>query len=129
MNPTQLLNTTEAYLAARDAAVAAEKAKREAEAAFVAALEAAGVEYVETADGKRVAVEHRPRRKFDIAVLAEHLAADILATVLKEEVDGKALDAAVQSYLVDPMVADKATTVTYSTQVRVYGDKVVGERS
>lgn len=129
MNPTELLNTTEAFLAARDAAVAADKAKREAEAAFIAALEAAGADFVETADGKRVAVEVRPRRKFDISVLAEHLGADILATVLKEEVDPKALDAAVKSYLIDPMVADKATTVTYSTQVRVYGDKVVGERS
>jgi hypothetical protein len=129
MNPTELLTTTEALLAARDAAVAADKAKREAEAAFIKALDAAGIDFIETADGKRVAIENRPRRKFDIEVLAEHLGADILATILKEEVDPKALDAAVQSYLIDPMVADKATTVTYSTQVRVYGDKVVGERS
>lgn len=129
MNPAHLTNLTETLLAARNAAVAAEKAKRDAEAAFIAALEAAGVDYIETADGKRVAIEHRPRRKFDIAVLAEHIGADVLATVLKEEVDPKALDAAVQSYLIDPVIADKATTVTYSTQVRVYGDKVVGERS
>lgn len=128
MNPTQLLTITTDLLAARDAAVAADKAKREAEAAFIETLEAAGVEFVEV-EGKRVAIEHRPRRKFDVSVLAEHLSADILATILKEEVDPKALDAAIQSYLVDPNIADKATTTTYSTQVRVYGDKVVGERS
>jgi len=129
MNPTELVTVTEAVLAARDAALAAEQAKREAEQAFIKALDAAGIDFVETADGKRVAIENRPRRKFDISVLAEHLGADILATVLKEEVDPKALDAAVKSYLIDPNVADKATTTTYSTQVRVYGDKVVGERS
>jgi hypothetical protein len=129
MNPEKITEATNLLLAARDAADEAEKAKREAEQAFIATLESAGLTFVETVDGKRVAVENRPRRKFDLSVFAEHLSADLLAIILKEEIDGKALDAAVKAYQIDPAVADKGTTVTYSTQVRVYGDAVREARS
>jgi hypothetical protein len=129
MNPEKITEATNLLLAARDAADAAEKAKREAEANFIATLENAGLTFVETADGKRVAVENRPRRKYDLSVFAEHLSADLLAIILKEEIDGKALDAAVKAYQIDPEIADKGTTVTYSTQVRVYGDAVREARS
>lgn len=129
MNPEKITEITNLLLASREAADAAEKAKREAEQAFIATLEAAGLTFVETADGKRIAVENRPRRKFDLSVFAEHLSSDVLAIILKEEIDGKALDAAVKAFQIDPEVADKGTTVTYSTQVRIYGDKVREARS
>lgn len=129
MNPEKITEITNLLLASREAADAAEKAKREAEQAFIATLEAAGLTFVETADGKRIAVEDRPRRKFDVSVFAEHLDSDTLAIILKEEIDGKALDAAVKSLQIDPAVADKGTTVSYSRQVRIYGDKVRESRS
>lgn len=129
MNPTKIAELTEAVIAKREEARVADEAKKQAEAEFITALEAAGLTYVETPEGKRVAVEARPRRKFDVGVLADYLAAEVLALVLKEEVDPKALDAAVTAHQIDPLIAEKATTVTYSTQVRVYGDRVVGERS
>lgn len=129
MNPEKITEITNLLLASREAADAAEKAKREAEQAFIATLEAAGLTFVETADGKRIAVEDRPRRKFDVSVFAEHLDSDTLAIILKEEIDGKALDAAVKAFQIDPAVADKGTTVSYSRQVRIYGDKVRESRS
>lgn len=129
MNPEKITEITNILLASREAADAAEKAKREAEAAFIATLEAAGLTFVETADGKRIAVEDRPRRKFDLSVFVEHLSPEVLAIILKEEIDGKALDAAVKSFQIDPAVADKGTTTSYSRQVRIYGDKVREVRS
>lgn len=129
MKITDLYDATEAVLAAREAFTAAEAAKKAAEAAFIDACDAAGVDFVETSDGLRVAVEHRPTRKIDVDVLTEHLAADVLDRVLKMTVDTKAFDAAVKVALIDDEVADKAVTVTTSTQVRVYGEKgVKGER-
>ena len=129
MNPEKITNAVNLLLSARETADRAEKIKREAEQAFIAVLEAAGLTFVETADGKRIAVEERPRRKFDVEVFAEHLSPEVLAIILKEEIDGKALDAAVKSYKVDPAVAEKGTTTTYSKQVRIYGDKVREARS
>jgi hypothetical protein len=86
------------------------------------------VEYVETDEGLRVAVEHRPRRTIDLDVLKENLPLAIVAEVIKESVDTKAFDAAVELGAITFTVADKAITVKTSTQVRVYGDAVVGER-
>jgi hypothetical protein len=115
-------------LAAREAAKAAEEAKRAAEAIFCTVAEANGLTEVETPEGVRVAVEHRPRRDIDVAVLAEHLAVDTLASLLKEVIDPKAFDAAVARGEVSDEVADKAVTTTFSTQVRVYGELGVRER-
>lgn len=129
MNTDLVQQVTKTLLAAREAADAADKAKREAEAEFIAAIEAAGLTFVETADGKRISIEERPRRKFDVSVFAEHLSAEVLALVLKEEIDGKALDAAVKTQQIDAAIADKGTTTTWSKQVRVYGDKVRESRS
>lgn len=129
MNPTKIHNLTEAFLAIREQERLIAERKKAVEADFIAALESAGLTFVETSDGKRIAVENRPRRKFDLSVFADLLDSDTLAIILKEEIDGKALDAAVKAYQIDPAVADKGTTVTYSTQVRVYGDSVREARS
>ncbi len=130
MKITDLYDATEAVLAAREAFAAAEAAKRSAEVVFMDACEAAGVTFVETSDGLRVAVEHRPTRKIDLDVLTEHLAADVLDRVLKATVDTKAFDAAVKVALIPAEVADKAVTVTTAPQVRVYGEAgVKGDRS
>lgn len=125
---TATLTAANILLAARAEAERAERAKRDAEALFLAAAEAAGVTEVETAEGIRVAVEQRPRRTFDVSVLAEHLPVEIVAQVLKEAVDPKAFDNAVGAGLIDPTIADKAVAVDYSTQVRVYGEQGVKAR-
>ena len=130
MSTIRTLNqSTTAVIEARRAADAAEKALKEAQAAFMDAAAAAGVEYVETEDGIRVAVEHRPRRTIDLSVLRENLPLAIVGEVIKESVDTKAFDAAVELGAITHTVADKAVTVKTSTQVRVYGDAVVGERA
>lgn len=129
MNPSKITEATNLLLKARELADEADRAKRFAEQAFIAVLEGAGIDFVETEDGKRIAIEDRPRRKFDVSVFAEHLSPEVLAIILKEEIDGKALDAAVKAFQIDPAVADKGTTVSYSRQVRVYGDKVREARS
>lgn len=128
MNPTKINDATEAYLSARELAQDAEALRKAAEAEFVATLEDAGIDYVETSDGVRVAVENRPRRTIDINVLMEHLSDDVIQQIIKTAVDPKAFDAAVKVNLIDENVADKAVRTDYSTQVRVYGDRVVGER-
>ena len=129
MSTIRNLNTaTEAIILARREADAADKALKAAQAAFITAADAAGVEYVETDEGLRVAVEHRPRRTIDLDVLKENLPLAIVAEVIKESVDTKAFDAAVELGAITFTVADKAITVKTSTQVRVYGDAVVGER-
>ena len=129
MNPTKINEVTEAFLAIREEERLVAERKKAVEAEFVATLQSAGIDFVETSDGKRVAVEERPRRKFDLGILAEYLDSDTLALILKEEIDGKALDAAVKARQIDENVADKATTTTYSTQVRVYGARVQEDRS
>lgn len=115
-------------LTARAEAQRAEQAKREAEELFLAAAEAAGVTEVETVDGVRVAVEARPRRTIDMGVLTDNLPVGIVAQVLKEAVDPKAFDHAVGAGLIAAEIADKAVTVEYSTQVRVYGEQGVRAR-
>lgn len=124
-----LNKATEAVIEYRRLAAEADAALKEATAAFIEAAEAAGVEYVETEDGIRVAVEHRPRRTIDLNVLRENLPLAIVAEVIKESVDTKAFDAAVELGTIKDDLADKAVTVKTSTQVRVYGDAVVGERA
>ena len=118
-----------AVVEARRVAVAAEKARKAAEKAFIEAAEAAGVDSVDLPGGIRVAVEVRPRRTLDADVVRDYVGLHVLREVLREVVDTKAFDAAVESGLIAPEVADKATTTAYSTQVRVYGDGVVGERA
>jgi hypothetical protein len=120
---------SKAVIEARRAAVAADEALRAAQAEFIAAAETLGIEYVETDEGIRVAVEHRPRRTIDLDVLKENLPLAIVADIIKEGVDNKAFDAAVELGVIAENVADKAVTVKTSTQVRVYGDAVVGDRS
>lgn len=123
-----LTKIAEDLLALREAAKKAEEAKRDAEAIFIALAEAEGVDMVEI-DGIRLSVENRPRRDINVSVLAEFLPVELVAQVLKEVVDPKAFDHAVGAGLIDPKVADKAVTTTYSTQVRVYGEQGVrGER-
>lgn len=112
-------------IAAREAAKQAEEAKKAAEAIFLTVAEAEGITECETPDGVRVSVEHRPRREFDVSVLAELLPVEIVAQVLKEAIDPKAFDHAVGAGVIPTTVADKAVTTTYSTQVRVYGEQGV----
>jgi hypothetical protein len=112
-------------LIAREAAKQAEEAKKAAEGIFLALAEAEGVSECETAEGIRVSVEHRPRREFDVSVLAELLPVEVVAQVLKEAIDPKAFDNAVGAGVIPMTVADKAVTTTYSTQVRVYGEQGV----
>lgn len=115
-------------LNAREQFAAAEAAKKAAEAAFVALAQAQGITEVElTEDGKtvRVAVENRPRREFDVSILAQYLPVELVAQLLKEVIDPKAFDNAVGAGLVPEDIAQKAVTTEYSTQVRVYGERGV----
>lgn len=111
-------------LAAREIARKAEETKKEQEAAFIAHLAEIGIDHYDTPEGVRISVEERPRRDFAVNILAEFLPVEIVAQVLKEAVDPKAFDNAVGAGLISPEIADKATTTTYSTQVRVYGTRV-----
>jgi hypothetical protein len=124
-----LNKATEAIIEARRAAAAADDALKAAQAEFITAAENAGIEFVETDEGIRVAVEHRPRRTINLDVLKENLPLAVVAEVIKEGVDTKAFDAAVELGAISDGVADKAVTVKTSTQVRVYGDAVVGDRA
>lgn len=125
----ELTTAVRAVVEARRVSVAAERARKAAEAAFMAAAAAEGIETVDLPEGLRVAIEHRPRRSFDTETVREYVGLNVLREVLREVVDAKAFDAAVLSGLIAPEVADKATTTAYSTQVRVYGDRVVEDRS
>ena len=127
MNPTQLLNITNEFLAIREEERVLADRKKRIEKALVATYEEAGIDFIETEEGQRVTVENRPRRTIKGDVLAENLAADVLALVLRK-VDTEAFDAAVESGLIDENVADKAVITSYSTQVRVYGARVQEER-
>ena len=118
MNPIQLLNVTNEFLAIREEERVLADRKKRIEKALIATYEEAGVEFIETEDGKRVAIENRPRRT---------IKGDVLALVLRK-VDTEAFDAAVESGLIDENIADKAVTTSYSTQVRVYGARVQEER-
>jgi hypothetical protein len=125
---TAIATAADFLLAARADAQRAEQAKRDAETLFLAAADAAGLTEIETTAGVRVAIEHRPRRTFDVSVLAENLPVEIVAQVLKEAIDPQAFDNAVGAGLIDATIADKAVTVDYSTQVRVYGEQGVKAR-
>lgn len=123
-----IMKAAQSLIELREAAKQADEAKREAEAVFIALAQAEGIDSVETDAGIRISVENRPRRDIDVSVLAEFLPVELVAQVLKEVVDPKAFDNAVGAGLIDPEVADKAVTTTYSTQVRVYGEQGVRER-
>jgi hypothetical protein len=125
----ELTTAVRAVVEARRVSVAAERARKAAEAAFVAAAAAEGIEAVDLPEGLRVAIEHRPRRSFDADTVREYVGLNVLREVMREVVDPKAFDAAVLSGLIAPEIADRATTTAYSTQVRVYGDRVVEDRS
>lgn len=127
MNPTQLLNVTNEFLAIREEERVLAERKKRIEKALVATYEEAGIEFIETEGGQRVTVESRPRRTINRDVLAENLAADVLALVLRK-VDTEAFDAAVESGLIDENIEDKAVTTSWNTQVRVYGARVQEER-
>lgn len=85
------------------------------------------IDSFQTNDDVRVNVESRPRRSFNVDVLSANLSPIIVASLLKQDVDGTALDAAVTAGVVPADVADNATEISYSTQVRVYGEKGVRE--
>ena len=113
----------------REQEKAIEQAKKEAEATIVQLFNEMNIDCYES-DSVRVAVEERPRRSFDMDILAKNLSATVLATLLKEAVDPSAFDSAVQCGIVPTIVAVEATKISYSTQVRVYGEKGVrGSRS
>lgn len=85
------------------------------------------IDSFQTNDDVRVNVESRPRRSFNVDVLSANLPASVVASLLKQDVDGTAFDAAVSAGVVPAHVADDATEIAYSTQVRVYGEKGVRE--
>lgn len=117
-------------VALRDKEKEIEQAKKQAEALIVTLFSEAGIDHYETTDKVRVAVENRPRRSFDMDALLAQLPATVLNMVLKQTVDSSAFDSAVETGLVPTPVVDQAVTTSYSTQVRVYGQKGVrGERS
>lgn len=117
-------------LALRDKEKEIEQAKRDTEALLVALFDDAGIDHYETADKVRVAVENRPRRSFDMDSLLANLPATVLNMVLKQTVDSSAFDSAVETGLVPTPVVEQAVKTSYSTQVRVYGQKGVrGDRS
>jgi ubiquinone biosynthesis protein Coq4 len=117
-------------VALRDKEKEIEQAKKQAEALIVTLFSEAGIDHYETTDKVRVAVENRPRRSFDMETLLAQLPATVLTMVLKQTVDSSAFDSAVETGLVPTPVVDQAVTTSYSTQVRVYGQKGVrGERS
>lgn len=122
---SNILTAANHLLAAREAAKKADEAKKAAEALFLNLAEQAGLTEYETPEGIRVAVENRPRRDIAVNVLAEFLPVEIVAQVLKEAVDPTAFDHAVGAGLIPTDIAEKAVTTTYSTQVRVYGEKGV----
>ena len=85
------------------------------------------IDSFQTNDDVRVNVENRPRRSFNVDTLSSNLPATVVASLLKQDVDGAAFDAAVSAGLIPAHVADEAVNVSYTTQIRVYGEKGVRE--
>lgn len=95
--------------------------RRQLEQTIIDLLDRAGTDSYQTSGGVRVRVENRPRRTFDLSVLASLLPPTVVATLIRQDVDHSALDAAVATGIVPAEVAGKATEVSYSQQVRLYG--------
>lgn len=115
---SNLTQTTINYLAAREAAEAAEKAKKQAEAAMKAAYAEAGITY-NVVDGKKVSVNRKGRKSFDAAMLSEMVSKAIFRKVVKEAIDQRKFEAAVTTGQIKPEVAEAVTKVTEYDEVRV----------
>lgn len=95
--------------------------RRQLEQTIIDLLDRIGTDSYDSPTGVRVRIENRPRRTFDLSVLASLLSPTVVATLIRQDVDHSALDAAVAAGIVPSEVADKATEVSYSQQVRLYG--------
>jgi UDP-2,3-diacylglucosamine pyrophosphatase LpxH len=108
-------------LKAREKQNKANRRKEAADALVIQAFEAAGISFI-TVGHTKVAVENRPSRTVDYAVLAEHLDPETLAKITKHQADLRRLDALVGTGDVPEEIADKATKKKWSTQVRCYAE-------
>ena len=115
MNLTQ---ATKTYLAAKQAAEEADKAKKIAETQMKAAFAEAGITY-NVVDGQKVSVNSKGRRNVDVATLAQMIGKSLLAKVTKPTIDAKAFDAAVTIGKITPEVAEAVTKITEYDEVRV----------
>jgi|GEM_PF-2187176 len=95
--------------------------REQLEQAIIGLLDDLGTDSYDSPTGVRVRVENRPRRKFDVSILSSLLSPTLVASLIRQDVDTAAFDAAVTSGLVPVEVAEKATKVSYSQQVRLYG--------
>jgi len=113
-----LHQTTLDYLAAKATAEAAEAAKKKAEADLKLAFATAGVEFY-VADGRKVTITSKVRRTVDAAALMGMVSKAVFRRVVKEAIDMKKFDAAVEIGQITPEVADSATKNTEYAEVRV----------
>lgn len=115
------MNLTQAtinYLAAKEAAEEADKARKAAEVAMKAAFAEAGIDY-NVVDGKKVTITRKGRRTISAEVLAQMVGKALYNKVIKPAVDTKKFDAAVTTGQIKPEVADAVTKVTEYDEVRV----------
>jgi hypothetical protein len=102
--------------------------RRELEQTITNLLNDLGTDSYDSSTGVRVRLEQRPRRTFNLSVLSTYLPATVVASLIRQDVDSSAFDSAVSAGLVPADVADKATEVSYSQQVRVYGARGVAPK-
>lgn len=115
------MNLTQAtlnYLAAKEAAEAADKARKEAEIAMKAAFAENGIDY-NVVNGKKVAVNRKGRRSVDANMLAQMVSKALFAKVTKPAVDTKTFDAAVTTGQIKPEIAEAVTKTTEYDEIRV----------
>jgi hypothetical protein len=115
------MNLTQAtinYLAAKEAAEEADKARKAAEVAMKAAFAEAGIDY-NVVDGKKITITRKGRRTISAETLAQMVGKALYNKVIKPAVDTKKFDAAVTTGQIKPEVADAVTKVTEYDEVRV----------
>lgn len=115
------MNLTQAtinYLAAKEAAEAAEQARKEAEIAMKAAFAANGVTY-NVVNGKKIAVNRKGRRTVDANMLAQMVSKALFSKVTKPAVDTKMFDAAVTTGQIKTEIAEAVVKVTEYDEIRV----------
>jgi hypothetical protein len=115
------MNLTQAtlnYIAARDAAENADKAKKAAEIAMKQAFAEAGIDS-NVVDGKKVTVTRKGRRTVNAESLAAMVSKALYNKMVKPAIDTAKFDAAVTTGQIKPEVADAVTKVTEYDEVRV----------
>lgn len=111
-------NAAKAFIEAKKAVEAAEKAKAEAEAILSEAFARSGITSI-TVDGSKVTLVTTTRPSYDVEMLADMVSPATLKKVTKLAVDGKKMKAAIEVGTIKPDIAEAVTTYSVSQSIRI----------